>query len=68
MRIKKVAALALAVLSLGGCVTVQTARTLTIPVAPGQKQVVVNSYAKVHCQELIIIFTCRPYLEVTEVK
>lgn len=43
---------------LQGCVNVGTSKSVSIPVNPSQKNMLVSSTATVHCKEFIFFFKC----------
>jgi len=50
--------LAIAALLLQGCVNIGTSKSVSIPINPSQKSVMVTSTATVHCKDYLIVFKC----------
>lgn len=50
--------LALATFLLQGCVNIGTSKSVSIPVNPSQKSMLVTSTATVHCKDYFIFFKC----------
>lgn len=49
---------AIAVFLLQGCVNIGTSKTVSVPVNPSQKTMLVTSTATVHCKDYFIFFKC----------
>jgi uncharacterized lipoprotein YajG len=50
--------LVIAVFLLQGCVNIGTSKSVSIPVNPSQKSMLVTSTATVHCKDYFIFFKC----------
>lgn len=50
--------LAIAAFLLQGCVNIGTSKSVSIPVNPSQKSMLVTSTATVHCKDYFIFFKC----------
>ena len=50
--------LVIAAFLLHGCVNIGTSKSVSIPVNPSQKSMLVTSTATVHCKDYFIFFKC----------
>ncbi|CAM7906515.1 PBP1b-binding outer membrane lipoprotein LpoB [Lelliottia sp. 489] len=50
--------LVIAAFLLQGCVNIGTSKSVSIPVNPSQKSMLVTSTATVHCKDYFIFFKC----------